>query len=138
VTTIYITSGLAEVLLSMAADREPQEVSVSIAVTPAGEFDDLDLPAETPVFTHLYLPEAGGSVNAVFGVDLGTPAGDAQGRFVSHPDGRPELRQTDDLREVVLVAVPPWDISCLAAFDRSGRTRDLELLDAEPPDEPLL
>ncbi|NIS36997.1 MAG: hypothetical protein GWN07_39190, partial [Actinobacteria bacterium] len=66
------------------------------------------LPTDGPVFTHLYLPEAGRSVRAVFGVDLGTPSGASPGVFLSHPTGPPELTRRDELREVALVAVPPW------------------------------
>ena len=128
---VYLTRGLLDVLLETASDREPDRVTVGLAVTPAGEFDGLDLPAETPVFTHLYLPDAGRSVSAVFGVDLGTPPG----LFLSHPDGSYDLTRRDDLREVVLVAIPPWRADAVAAFGRDGRRRELVVLDAEPPVE---
>ncbi|MFB6205229.1 MAG: hypothetical protein ABEJ05_01685 [Haloglomus sp.] len=135
-TPIYATLGLVTALLDIAEDRSPSDVTVALATMAAGEFEPpLDLPPETPVFTDLYLPETGGSVAAVFGMDLGTPASD--GRFVSHPDGRLEVRQTDDLHEVVFVGVPPWDRASIAAFDRRGRGRPLELLDVEPPAESL-
>jgi hypothetical protein len=134
--TVYATGGLVDVLLELAADRSPEKLTVALTTTPAGEFEaDLDLPPEMPVFTDFYLPDAGGSVAAVFGMDLGTPASD--GRFVSHPDGRLEVRQTDDLHEVIFVAVPPWDRPSIRAFDRRGRGRPLELLDAAPPAESL-
>lgn len=137
---IYATVGLADTLLSFAADHDPDGVSVPLAVTPAGDFDAQSqvaagLSPETPVFTHFYLPEAAGSVNAVFGVDLGTPAGQTQGRFVSHPDGRLGLARTDDLHEVVFVAVPPWTRDDVAPFDREGRRLDIRLVDVEPPRE---
>ena len=93
-----------------------------------------DLTPETPVFTDFYMPETGASVSAVFGVDLSTPPGQTQGRFVSHPTGRLELERTDDLHEVVFVAVPPWETGTLAAFDRNGRRRRLHVVDAHPPE----
>ena len=132
---VYATRGLVESLLRSAAEADPDEVSISIAVTRAGDLPDADLPPETPVFTHFYMPEAGGSVNFVFGVELGTPAGQTQGRFVSHPNGELRVRQTDDFKELVFVAVPPWDTDSLAVFDRRGREQPLELLDVEPPEE---
>lgn len=143
VIVVYATRGLAEALLTIARERAPASVTMPLATTPAGELDaeippeesDGDLPPETPVFTDFYLPEVGNSVSAVFGVDLGTPAGQTQGRFVSHPEGRLELLRTDDLHEVVFVATPPWERESLAAFDRRGRRLALELVEAEPPGE---
>ena len=132
---VYATRGLVESLLRSAAEADPDEVSISISVTRAEELPDADLPPETPVFTHFYMPEAGGSVNFVFGVELGTPAGQTQGRFVSHPNGELRVRQTDDFKELVFVAVPPWDTDSVAVFDRRGREQPLELLDVEPPEE---
>jgi hypothetical protein len=73
---VYITRGLLTALLELAADREPESVTVSLASTPAEEFET-DLPAGTPVFTDMYLPDTGGSVTAVFGMDLSTPTGDS-------------------------------------------------------------
>ena len=127
---VYITHGLLTALLEVAADRDPESVTVALAVTPAAELD-VDLPAEASVFTDMYLPGTGGSVAAVFGMDLSTPG--AAGRFVSHPDGTLTLTKEDDLHEVVFVAVPPYDHSCVAAFDRSGREVRYETVDAEPP-----
>lgn len=134
---IYATEGLLDVLLDRAAERDPDRESIPLAVTPAGELPDLDLPAETPVFTHFYLPGAGESVSAVFGVDLGTPPGQTAGRFVSHPGGRLEPTQTDDFHARVFVAVPPWDRESIAVFDRDSTRRPLEVLDVEPPEELL-
>lgn len=134
---VYATVGLVDALLEHAAGEDPESVTVSLSVTPAGELSATDLQAETPVFTHLYLPSAGGSVTAVFGVDLGTPAGQTQGRFVSHPDGRLEPTQTDDFHAVLFVAVPPWDRDAVAVFDRDSTRRPLRLLDVEPPEEAL-
>ncbi|WP_255149720.1 hypothetical protein [Halorarius halobius] len=131
---VYATAGLVDALLDIAESRDPQEVTVALATRPAGEID-CDLPAETPVYTDFYLPDTGRSVRAVFGMDLGTPG--SQGRFVSHPSGDPKLSRTDDLHEVVLVAVPPYDRDSLRAFDRSGRRLDLQILDVEPPEATL-
>jgi len=131
---VYITRGLTETLLRFARERDPSSVTIQLSITPAGQLD-ADLDDETPVFTHFYLPNAGESVGAVFGMDLGTPVGQTQGRFVSHPTGELSVSEEDDLHEVVFVAVPPWDEQSLAAFDRSGNERELELLDAAPPEE---
>jgi hypothetical protein len=131
---VYLTRGLLDALLELARDGEPGGVTVSITTTPAEELaGDADLDPGTPVFTDLYLPETGRSVSAVFGMDLGTPR--AGGRFLSHPDGYLGVRQTDDLHEVVLVAVPPYDRESVAAFDRRGRGLTLDVLDVEPPQE---
>lgn len=132
---VYVTHGLVETLLRLAREAEPQDVTISLAVTQAKELPDTDLPPETPVFTDFYLPSAGSSVNAVFGMDLGTPAGQTQGRFVSHPQGELGVSETDDLHEVVFVAIPPWDRESFAAFDRSGRQQQITILDVEPPEE---
>lgn len=134
---VYATRGLIDALLERARERDPEPMSIKLGVTPAGEFDGVDLPPETPVFTHFYLPDAGQSVSAVFGVDLGTPSGRTPGLFVSHPDGVREIKRTDDLREVVLVAVPPWEFDDVAAIGRDGASHELELLDADPPEESL-
>jgi hypothetical protein len=137
---VYATQGLVETLLRLAREEDPDSVTISLSVTPAGDLpaadiEDDDLPPDTPVFTHFYLPETGGSVNAVFGMDLGTPAGQTEGRFVSHPLGDLSVSKTDDLHEVVFVAIPPWDTDSIAAFDRSNNRQPLRLLDVEPPEE---
>lgn len=134
---VYVTRGLVETLLRMAREAEPDDVTISLAVTRAAELPDADLDPETPVFTDFYLPSAGSSVNAVFGMDLGTPAGQTHGRFVSHPDGYMGVSKLDDLHEVIFVAIPPWDSESFGAFDRSGRTVEVEVLDIEPPEESL-
>lgn len=126
---VYITRGLLEALLDIAEDRDPTSVTVSIAVTPASELD-VDLPENASVFTDMYLPDTGGSVAAVFGMDLSTP--EAAGRFISHPDGLLALTKADDLHQVVFVAVPPYEIENVAAFDRSGTKLQFEIVDAEP------
>ena len=135
---VNITRGLLTVLLDVAADAEPESVNVVLTSTQAGEFSaDLDLDDDAPVVTHFYFPDAGRSVSAVFGVDLGTPAGRGRARFVSHPQGPPRPTKTDDYAAVVFVAVPPWELSSVAAFDRTGRKLDLSVVDAEPPAESL-
>ncbi|WP_181692198.1 hypothetical protein [Natronomonas sp. LN261] len=127
----YITRALLTALLELATDRDPSSVTVSLAVTPADELD-ASLPPDRPVFTDMYLPDTGGSVRAVFGMDLSTPG--AAGRFITHPDGVLALTKRDDLHEVVFVAVPPYELDDVAAFDRSGAGRSIEILDIEPPD----
>ena len=135
---VFATAGLVEALLDRARDADPEAANVVLDATPAGAFDgDLGLDDDRPVLTHLYLPDAGKSVRAVFGVDLGRPASRGTARFVSHPQGPPELTREDDLAAVVLVAVPPWEREGLAAFARSGRRLSLSLVDAEPPVESL-
>ena len=117
-------------LLELAADGDPEAVTVALEVTP-GEDLDAPLPSGTPVFTDLYLPGTGGSVTAVFGMDLSTPG--AAGRFVSHPDGTLALTKADDLHAVVFVAVPPYEPGDVAAFDRSGTELEFQVVDAAPP-----
>ena len=133
---IYVTRDLLTVLRERAASEDPDEVNVRLSATPAGEFeDDLGLDPATPVVTHFTFPSVGGSVSSVFGVDLGTPAGEGGARFVSHPDGFLGVSRTDDLAGVVVVAVPPYDEDSVAAFDRSGDGVELAVVDAEPPTE---
>ena len=132
---LYVTRGLVQSLLRLAGDRDPETTTIPLAVTRAGDLTGADLDDGTPVFTHFYMPESGGSVSAVFGVDLGTPVGQTQGLFVSHPKGDLRLSTRDDLHEVVFVAVPPWNEESLAAFDRSGREQDFTVLDVVPPEE---
>jgi hypothetical protein len=135
VTVIYLTEGLLETLLRMAEKRDPASTTVPLAITDAAELPDADLSEETPVFTHFYLPNEGDSVNAVFGVDLGTPSGQTPGVFVSHPRGELEISKRDDFREVIFVAVPPWDVDSFKAFDRAGNELEFAVLDIEPPEE---
>lgn len=135
---VYVTRGLIEALLEFATDAEPERFTVGLEVTPVEEFGtDLGLPAETPVFTHFYHPDAGQSVSAVFGMDLSTPMGRTRGRFVSHPQGELSVSLTDDLHATMLVAIPPWTPESVAVFDRRGRKQPLEVVDAEPPAETL-
>jgi len=133
---VYATRGLVEMLLGRAADTEPSSVNLVLDTTAASEFDaGLELAPSTPILSHVYFPTAGGAVNDVFGVDLGTPAGRGRARFLSHPQGPAELTRRDDLAGVVLLAVPPWEE--LLAFDRRGRPLDLTVVDADPPTESL-
>lgn len=132
---VYITAGLRDTLLRLAREGEPDDVVIPVAISEAEEVKGTDLPPETPLFTHFYMPEAGGSVTAVFGVDLGTPPRQTQGVFVSHPQGRMDVTKEDDLKEVVFVAIPPWDEDSFGAFDRRGDERPLRVLDVEPPEE---
>ncbi|MFW6317713.1 MAG: hypothetical protein ACOC06_04505 [Halorubrum sp.] len=134
---IHVTRDLLTVLLERAAERDPAETNLRLSATRAGNFEsDTGLDPETPVLTH-FTPDVAGSVNAVFGVDLGTPAGHGGARFLSHPDGFLGVSRTDDLAAVVLVAVPPYDDESVAAFDRAGDGKALSVLDAAPPEESL-
>lgn len=131
----HATEGLVDALLDLAAGREPNRVSTLLAVTPAEELeDDGTLDPGVPVFTDFYLPSEGRSIDAVFGMDVSVPHGQAQGRFVSHPLGELSVSMEDDLHEVVLVAVPPWTRDDVGAFDRSGSRLGLSIVDASPPE----
>ncbi|MEZ3116266.1 hypothetical protein RYH80_10125 [Halobaculum sp. MBLA0147] len=134
---VTITRGLLSVLCERAVAGDPESVTVALDTTPADELVgvEAEVDAETPVLTHFYLPEAGASVSAVFGMDLSRPSG--SGLFVSHPDGRQGLSETDDLAGVVLVATPPYDLEDVRAYDRRGRRQPLEVTDATPPEERL-
>ncbi|QCW02759.1 hypothetical protein [Natrinema pallidum] len=137
---VYVTRGLVDILLALASDADPDDVTTGVSVIPASELDGADgLPPDTPVFTDFFLPDPGNPVNAVFGVDLSTPARQAQGRFVSHPVGELEVTRRDDLAEVIFVAVPPWDVDdrSFGAFDRGGERQPLEIIDASPPGQSL-
>lgn len=132
--TVFATEGLLDALLDAAAATDPEGLSMALSVTPAGDLDGADgLDPKRPVFTDLYVPQGNRSVNAVFGMDVTIPPHQTQGRFLSHPDGRRDVSLEDDLHEVVLVAVPPWERDDVAAFDRSGRRLALTVLDAVPP-----
>lgn len=135
---VYITRALVDVLIDLASDADPDRVTTGVSVTPAGELEEAatDLPPETPVFTDFFLPDPDNPVNAVFGVDLSTPARQAQGQFVSHPVRELEVTKRDDLAQVIFVAVPPWELGerSFGAFDRRGERQPLEVIDAEPPD----
>ncbi|WP_435063266.1 hypothetical protein [Halobaculum sp. EA56] len=132
---VHITADLLALLLDRAADADPDEENVVLDATAAGDLVDApgDLDPSTPVLTHFYFPAAGGSVTAVFGMDLGRPSGAA--RFLSHPDADRRLTEADDLAAAVLVAVPPYGEDDVVAYDRRGRRRDLIVVDAHPPEE---
>jgi len=139
---VYITRGLVDVLLELAADAEPSPVTTGVSVASARDLEGPDakaIPPKTPVFTDFFLPDPGNPVNAVFGVTLSTPATETQGRFVSHPTGGLGLTRRDDLAQIVFVAVPPWTTGedAFAAFDRTGDRLPLEIIDANPPAQSL-
>jgi hypothetical protein len=135
----YVTRALVSVLCELARDAEPDSVSTRLAATAAADLEPTDGPltrldAETPVLSDFYFPDAGRSLSSVFGMDLAAPTGQTAGRFVSHPDGDPTVGVTDDLHAAVLVAVPPWDVEDVRAYDRQGGRLELELVDAETPE----
>ncbi|MDZ7849871.1 MAG: hypothetical protein U5K70_03335 [Halodesulfurarchaeum sp.] len=153
---LYITRPLLSVLLEIAADAEPNPANVYLVTSAAGDLEPFsgvetdtseigppdgpihraldDLEPETPVFSDFYFPDVGNALDFVFGVDLGTPAGQSQGRFLSHPDGNPELTVRDDLHATVVVAVPPWQPGNVSAYDRDSTRRDLAVVAAATPD----
>ncbi|MFB6110487.1 MAG: hypothetical protein ABEJ60_06395 [Halodesulfurarchaeum sp.] len=159
---IHVTESLLAVLLELAADAEPRAANVPLVATAAGDLvpradrdgewaeragdgerAERDAPAvrqladvapETPVFSDFYFPDVGRSLDFVFGVDLGTPAGQTHGRFLSHPEGDPELSVRDDLHATVLVAVPPWTPASVTAFDRDSTEREILLVAARSPE----
>lgn len=137
---VYATRALVDVLCELAADADPDSVSVRLAATPAGDLEASDendgtvgIDPDTRVLSDFYFPDAGDALTRVFGVDLAAPAGQTAGRFVSHPDGNPAVTMTDDLHAQLLVGIPPWDASEVRAHDRSGTRRDLVLVDADAP-----
>jgi hypothetical protein len=139
VAPVYATRALVDVLCELAADADPGSVSVRLAATRTGDLEATDgdgtigLDPDTSVLSDFYFPDAGDALTRVFGVDLAAPTGQTAGRFVSHPDGNPDVTVTDDLHAQLLVGIPPWDASDVRAHDRSGTRRDLVLVDAEAP-----
>jgi hypothetical protein len=132
---IYLTRGLLDTLLRLAEEAEPESTTIPLAVTRASELPETDLDDETPVFTHFYMPNTGDAVNEVFGVDLRIPSGQTPGIFVSHPIQELKVTKRDDFREVIFIAVPPWDEESFAVFNRGGEKQDHSVLDIEPPEE---
>ncbi|MFB6108363.1 MAG: hypothetical protein ABEJ82_05925 [Haloplanus sp.] len=134
---VYVTRALLDTLLEFARRAEPESLSMGLTATPADRLTGVDdaVPETASVFTHLYLPEGPNAVSSVFGLDLQTPPGRTDGRFVTHPLSDLRLTKRDDLHEVVFVAVPPWEEAAVAAFDRSGRRYPVRVVDAVPPDE---
>lgn len=130
---VNITAGLLDLLLEMADDAEPGSVTIRLAVTEVSEMDDtLDLDPGTSVFTDLYFPNSGDSIEAVFGVDVSVPPGQTPGVFISHPDGTLDIDVTDDFAECIFIAIPPWDRTSVAVFGRDGRELPLDIIDIEP------
>ncbi|MFW6153078.1 MAG: hypothetical protein ACOC42_01825, partial [Halobacteriota archaeon] len=82
------------------------------------------------VFAEFYLPSTGASLEAVFGVDVSVPPAQTPGVFISHPEGTLGLERGDEFAERVFVAVPPWQPSSVAVFDRRGREHPLEVVAA--------
>ncbi|QZA89237.1 hypothetical protein K0C01_03570 [Salinarchaeum sp. IM2453] len=137
--TVYITEGLVKALLEIASRQDPQPVSVDLGATKAREYNDVSdkLGAETLILTDMYMPTDQQSVSAVFGMDISTPAGRTYGRFVSHPDGTLGLTTKDNLHEIVIVAVPPWNQKQIKAFDRKGKAMSMEMLDVDLPESEI-
>lgn len=139
---LRITTALLTVLLELATDADPRPVNVLLVARPAGELEPLpgdgvsidSIEPDSPVFSDFYFPDAGKAIREVFGVDLGSPPGQAHGRFLSHPMGDPDLAVTDDLHARVLVAVPPWSVENVFAYDRHGTKLDLQTVAASPPE----
>jgi hypothetical protein len=140
--TIWITDALLAVLLELAADAEPRPANVLLLASAPTDLDVLpgegvaleSVPDGQPVFSDFYFPDVGTAIENVFGVDLGTPAGQTQGRFLSHPTGDPTLSVTDDLHALVLVAVPPWTVENVSAYDRRGKRLSIRRVAASSPD----
>lgn len=130
---IYITEGLVKALLEIASRQDPQPVAIDLGATKAKEYNEISdkLDGETLVLTDMYMPTDQQSVSAVFGMDISTPVGRTYGRFVSHPDGTLDLTTKDNLHEIVIVAVPPWNQKQIKAFDRRGRAMEMEMLDVD-------
>lgn len=160
--TIRITRPLLSVLLELAGDADPRSVNVLLVATKAGDLEPIpedspsgessvgtgvaagqdgghdvplsNLDPETPVYSDFYFPDVGNAVRNVFGVDLGTPPGQSHGRFLSHPQGDPEMSVRDDLHAVVLVAIPPWTAENVSAYERRSRPCSLSIVAGGTPD----
>jgi len=141
---VYATRALVETCCRLAADADSEPLAVSLVAKAAGKLEAADgegtplaeLDPDTEVFAEFYLPGAGESLSAVFGMDLSTPSG-TDGRFLSHPDGLPEVSVTDDVHVRILVAVPPYGVEDVRAYDRNGRRLDLVLVAAHAAEEEL-
>ncbi|MEE6210621.1 hypothetical protein U3A55_10690 [Salarchaeum sp. III] len=145
--TLYATRALLSVLCDLAEDADPRPIDVSLAATPARDLRPTDddagvaltsIPEGTSVLSDFYFPNAGDSINRVFGMDLTTPSGETDARFLSHPKGDPSISTTDDLHARLLVAVPPWNPDDVRAYDRNGRRLSLTIVAAETEDDSVL
>lgn len=135
---MYVVAGLLDVLLALADEHDPEPFLADLGTTQADNLRlDSDLDPGIDVYTHFYLPDAGAPVSDVFGLDLGTSPGQTDGRFISHPQGDLRVRSTDELHQILLIAIPPYDRSSVHAFDRTGARLPLEVLDIELPEEYL-
>jgi hypothetical protein len=141
---VYATRGLLDVLLELAADRDPGEFSAPLQVSPATDLEAEDetavleeLDPDLPVFTDFYFPSTGRAVDAVFGVDVTVPHAQTQGRFIAHPEGLDSISIEDDLHEVVIVAVPPWCQDSIKAYDRRGRRLPITAVPGAPAAPPF-
>ncbi|QDX40258.1 hypothetical protein [Salarchaeum sp. JOR-1] len=142
--TLHATRALLSVLCDLAADADPRPIDVSLAATPARDLRPIDhdagvgltsIPDDTRVLSDFYFPDAGDSINRVFGMDLTTPSGKTDARFLSHPTGDPSISTTDDLHARLLVGVPPWNPDDVRAYDRNGRRLSLTIVAAETEEE---
>lgn len=133
---VHLTRDLLTVLLERADATEPGTVSIQLAVESAGDLGIDGLDPETPVFSTFYLPDAGRSVEAVFGLNVAVPPGQTPGLFISHPTGPLAVTTGDDIAERVIVAVPPWDENHVASFTRGGRRCELRLHPVAERDDP--
>lgn len=145
---VFVARPLLDVLLELAEDTDPQSLTVALttvradALVPSARTETgvtrlAALDADQPVYAEFFLPNAGKSVENVFGVNLSTPPGRTRGRFVTHPDGNPDLDVTDDLSVRVLVATPPYEPGNVRVFDRNGRRLELVAVAADAPEEEL-
>lgn len=128
---IFITSGLLDGLLSLAATQTGRSLSVPLIATPASDLDASDIPEDSMVFTDFYLPDSAASVSSVFGIDLGTPTVRTDGRFISHPDHYLGVSVTDDFHQIMIIAVPPWDHESVGAFSRDNTRIELSIIDID-------
>lgn len=129
---VYITGGLLDVLLSRAAEADPQSETIQLALVDADQLGIEEVDDDAEVFGEFYLPETGNSIEAVFGMNVSVPPGQTPGIFISHPNGELSVTTTDELAERIFIAIPPWERSSVSVFDRRGRERQLKILEAYP------
>jgi hypothetical protein len=134
----YITRGLLDGLLEMSASQEPSSLSVVLNATAAENFDsDITVEPTIEILSHFYFPQSEAPVTAVFGMELGVPAGRGKARFISHPQGPPEPTQRDTHAGVIIIAIPPWEADSCAVYDRHSNRLELEIINAAPPENRL-